>query len=266
MSDPSARGQVNTSAAEIYESFFVPALFGEWAPRVLAAAEVGPGHTLVDVACGTGILARAAADVTGDPNLVTGIDINEGMLAIARQKAPAINWRTGAAEQLPIDDGSIDRAVSQFGIMFYEDRVRALKEMVRVLKPGGRLAVAVWGRAEDAPGYAAMIALLNRLFGADVADALRAPFNMGDLTIVTDLIRDAALVQAQVDTQIGTARFKSIDDWVHTDVKGWTLADLIDDTQFEELKKHAPAALKEFVQADASVAFPSPAHIITAVK
>ena len=266
MSDHSARGQLNPRSAEVYESFFVPALFAEWSPRVLEAASVEPGHRVVDVACGTGILARTAADRTDNPSNITGIDINDGMLAVARQKAPDINWVLGAAENLPLENESVDRAVSQFGIMFFEDRVKALQEMLRVLKPGGRLAVAVWDRAEHSPGYQTMIQLLERLFGREVADALRAPFNMGDTSIIDALCREAIPGKVTIQTLEGTARFGSLDDWLHSDVKGWTLAVLIDDDQFAELRKQAPEALKAYVADDGSVAFPAPAHIFSAVK
>jgi ubiquinone/menaquinone biosynthesis C-methylase UbiE len=144
-------GQVTRSAAEIYEEFFVPALFREWAPRVAAAAHLAAGDTVLDVACGTGVLAREAAQRVAPRGAVTGLDRNEGMLAVARRAAPAVDWRVGRAESLPFADGAFAAVVSQFGLMFFEDRVAALKEMWRVLRPGRRLAVAVWDSLSAAP-------------------------------------------------------------------------------------------------------------------
>ena len=174
------RGQVTRSAAEVYEEFFVPALFREWAPRVAAAAAIRPGQKVLDVACGTGVLAREAASRVAPGGEVCGLDRNEGMLAVARREAPGIAWRQGLAEALPYDARRFDAVISQFGLMFFDDRRRALQEMLRVLRPGGRLAVAVWDRLETSPGYAAMTALLQRLFGERVAAGLRAPFVLGD--------------------------------------------------------------------------------------
>jgi len=84
------KGQVAASAAEIYDQFFVPALFADWPEHVLRAANVQAGDSVLDVACGTGVLARKAADLVGPSGSVVGVDINEGMLAAARQKAPDI--------------------------------------------------------------------------------------------------------------------------------------------------------------------------------
>ncbi len=260
------RGQVNRSAAEVYEEFFVPALFQEWAPRVAAAADIRPGHKVLDVACGTGVLAREAARRAGPAGEVVGLDRNQGMLAVARRQAPEIAWREGLAEALPYGMGEFDAVVSQFGLMFLDDRKRALEEMLRVLRPGGRLAVAVWDRLETSPGYAEMTALLQRLFGKQIAAGLRAPFVLGDLAELRALFAEAGMPDVQVATEVGTARFPSIESWVHTDVKGWTLADLIDDAQYQVLLRAAQVELKRFARPDGTVGFASPAHIVRATK
>jgi SAM-dependent methyltransferase len=258
-----SRGQVVRRAADVYERFFVPALFGEWAPRVAEAATIGPGQSVLDVACGTGILTREAARRAGAGGVV-GLDCNDGMLSVARALESTIHWRRGRAEELPFEDGRFDAVVCQFGLMFFEDREEALREMWRVLRPGGRLAIAVWGRLESSPGYASMVALLERLFGASIADELRAPFRLGDAATLRGQLRAAGLAEPLVDTVVGQARFPSLADWVQTDIKGWTLADRIDDAQLALLVREAEVALRSFVDGDGRVAFDSPAHIVTA--
>jgi ubiquinone/menaquinone biosynthesis C-methylase UbiE len=262
MSD-SERGQVTASAAEIYDSFFVPALFQEWAGRVADAARLGPGDRVLDVACGTGVVTLEAARRVAPSGAVIGLDVNEGMLAVARRKAPQLEWRHGRAEALPFETGVFDALTSQFALMFFEDRPKALGEMRRVLKPGGRLAVAVWDAADRTPGYAAVIALLERLFGRQVADALRAPFVLGDPAALRGLFASAGLREVEIRTLEGTAHFPSIQAWMYTDIKGWTLADMVDDAQFTRLLEEAEKALRPFVRADGSVAFAAPAHIAT---
>ncbi len=264
--EAAAKGQVIRSAAEIYDEFFVPSLFAQWAAPVTEAARITSGQTVLDVACGTGALAREVKAKVGPDGAVTGLDVNEGMLAVAKGKAPEIDWQNGAAEALPFDDASFDAVVSQFGLMFFEDRQTALTEMWRVLRPGGHLAVAVWDRLETSPGYAAMVALLRRLFGEAAANALYSPFCLGETGPLLELFKEAGMSGAQVRTEIGQARFPSLQDWVRTDVKGWTLADLIDDDQYALLQKEAETALAEFVQADGSVTFDAPAHVVTAAK
>lgn len=260
------RGQVNHSAAEIYETFFIPALFQEWAARVADVAQLQAGQRVLDVACGTGILARSAAERVGASGSVVGLDVNDGMLAVAAAKASQIDWRHGQAEVLPFDDSAFDAVVCQFGLMFFEDRQQAIREMFRVLRPGGRLVVAVWDTLDNTPGYAAMVSLLARLFGEAAANGIRAPYNLGDVGTLRDLFSAAGLPDVQITTLKGTARFPSIEAWVYTDIKGWVLADMLDDDQFALLLREAQQHLQPFVTADGSVAFDAPAHIVTAVK
>jgi SAM-dependent methyltransferase len=259
-------GQVSASAAEVYEEFFLPALFQEWPPRIVDAARIATGQKVLDVACGTGVLARAAAGRVGPAGKVVGLDLNEGMLAVAKAKAPQVEWRQGRAEALPFDAGSFDAVVSQFGLMFFDDRRRAIAEMWRVLRPGGRLVVAVWDSLENTPGYAAVTEMLHRLFGVEFANALRSPYSLGDREALGVLFAEAGVGAAEVTTHEGTARFPSIDAWIFTDVKGWTLADMIDDAQFARLREAAQWVLRGFVGRDGTVSFRAPAHIATALK
>lgn len=256
-------GQVATSAAEIYEEFFVPALFIDWPAHVLAAAEVQPGDRVLDVACGTGILAREAARVVGSTGSVVGVDINEAMLAVARSKASTLSWQHAAAESLPFAAASFDRVVSQFGLMFFQDAVKALSEMRRVLRPRGRMSVAVWASLEATPGYAAVAELLRELFGPDVAKSIKAPYALGDTQALNALFTAAGIEEITIQTVAGKARFTSVESWVYTDIKGWTLADVIDDEGYEKLRRAAPQKLSPFVRNDGSVAFEAPAHIVT---
>lgn len=221
---------------------------------------------MLDVACGTGIVAIDAQRDLAPSASVIGLDRNEGMLAVARGKGPAIDWQIGDAEALTFPDGHFDAVACQFGLMFFADHVAALNEMWRVLRPGGRLAVTVWDKAENSPGYAAMIALLDRLFGADVADALRAPFVLGDTAELRALFKQAGIRNVAIETLQGTARFPSLQSWVHTDIKGWTLADMIDDEQYEALQQAATTELAAFAAPDDTVSFAAPAHIAVAQK
>lgn len=166
--------------------------------------------------------------------------------------------------KLPFADASFDRVLSQFGLMFFADRRAALGEMWRVLAPGGTLAVAVCGALADSPGYVDLVALLERLFGQRVANEMRAPFVLGDKGELEELVTGAGIPGAELTSLTGTARFPSIEAWMHTDVKGWTLGDMIDDAQYAQLVREAEKAFAGYVTADGSVRFAFPAHVVLA--
>jgi len=252
--------------AEIYDAHFVPALFAQWGPVVTAEAAVQKGDRVLDVACGTGALTLAAAEIAGPSGSVVGLDANPEMLAVARRKPVQIEWREGRAEALPLPDGSFNAVVSQFGLMFFEDKPRALCEMVRVLKPGGRLAVAVCDAVENSPGYDAFALLLDRLFGRQVGDAFRAPFSLGDAGRLHEICRQAGIEDAEVVQRHGKVRFKSIDALVSTErACAWTLGGVLTDKQFERLLKESETTLKPFVTGG-TVEFDMPSLIVRAQK
>jgi SAM-dependent methyltransferase len=259
-------GQISRSAAQVYEEFFVPALFAEPAARIVEATRLEPGQHVLDVACGTGVLARAALAKVAPGGLVAGLDRNQGMLEVAKAHAAGIAWRCAQAEHMPYDDRQFDVVLCQFGLMFFDDRRAALQEMWRVLKPGGVLGIAVWDLLERSPGYAAMTALLDELFGAEVANALRVPFALGSQSTFRALLAEAQIGDAEIGTLAIRARFPSLDSWVHTDIRGWTLSGMIDDQQFHTLLDASHKALQRFVLEDGTVAFDAPALLAIAHK
>jgi len=253
--------------AEVYDAQFVPALFAQWGPIVAAEAEVREGDRVLDVACGTGALTLAVAEIVSQAGAVIGLDANPEMLAVARRKPVQIEWLEGRAEDLPLPDNSFDAVVSQFGLMFFEDKPQALREMMRVLKREGRLAVAVCDAVENSPGYGAFALLLDRLFGKQVGDAFRAPFSLGDAGRLHAICREAGIEGAQTVQRNGKVRFKSIDAMVSTErACVWTLGGALTDNQFEQLLKESESALRPFVVDGGTIEFDMPSLIITAQK
>ena len=255
------------SPADVYDEQFVPALFKHWGPVLCDAANITRGQRVLDVACGTGALTTAVAARVLPGGAVVGLDASPEMLAVARRKPADIEWHQGRAESLPFADASFDAVVSQFGLMFFDDRAEALREMQRVLRPGGRLAVAVCDAVDRSPGYASLASLLERLFGKPVADAFRAPFVLGDAAALRALCADASLAEAGVEQRQGTVHFASIDALVSTErACAWTLGGLLDDAQFERLRREAQSTFMPFVDARGMVSFAMPALLITAAK
>lgn len=256
--------QCPSNPAEVYDARFVPALFGAWASRVADAAAVAAGDRVLDVGCGTGVLACVAAERVGDSGGVVGLDANPQMLAVAQRKARAVRWQQGRAEALPYPAASFDAVISQAAFMFFEPAAAA-REMLRVLRPSGRLAVQVFARLEQATAYHVLTERLTTLFGPRYGDAMRPPFALGDERRLVQPFIDAGARELAVRTEPGPVRFASIDDLIATERAClWTLGGLLDARQFGELRRDALSALARYVRPDGTVQFDCPGHIVTA--
>jgi SAM-dependent methyltransferase len=177
----------------------------------------------------------------------------------------------GTAEALPCEpseDDSFDAVVSQFGLMFFEDRPKALREMMRVLAPGGRLVVAVWDSLENSEAYADEVALLDRIGGKRAGDALRAPFVMGDVEELRSLFESSGVSSVEITTHHGTGRFPNVRTMVEADLRGWlpVMGVHLGEAQIARILDEADEALRRFVTSDGTVVFDSPAHIVRGVK
>lgn len=260
----SISGKMGGDPAIVYDTQFVPALFAHWGPVVVGAAGVKAGDRVLDVACGTGAATLAAAERAGPSGHVVGLDANPEMLAVARRKPTRIEWVEGVAEALPMPDDSFDAVVSQFGFMFFENRPQALREMRRVLRPGGSMAVAVCDAVENSPGYFAFAKLLDRLFGTEVGDAFRAPFALGSVDRLRALCREAGIADAEVARHSAAVRFDSIDALVSAErACAWTLGGVLDDDQFACLLSESRKELAPFA-GDRGIRFDMPSLIVRA--
>ena len=189
------------------------------------------------------------------------------MVEVAGRLAPAVDWRLGTAEQLPFADGSFDKVVSAFGLMYFDDRVGALREMARVLAPGGTLAVSVWESLERSAAYPEAVELLERLVGARAADALRAPFVLGSTEELASLFESAGIGSVRITTHTGTARFPSVRTMLEADLRGWlpVMGVMLDEQTIEQVLSEAESALGAYVEQDGQTVFDAPAHIVTGI-
>lgn len=195
------------SAPESYERHFVPAIGGPLAGDLVAAGELGAGERVLDVACGTGIVARLAAEHVGPAGVVAGVDLNPGMLAVARSVTPqgvAIDWREGRAESLPFAGSEFGTVFCQLGLQFFADKVAALREMRRVVAPGGRILVSTTGPMPELFGVLA--AALARHVGLEAAQFVYQVFSVDDPAEVRGLFRDAGFNEPSVERNVRTLR------------------------------------------------------------
>ncbi|TWP50716.1 methyltransferase domain-containing protein [Lentzea tibetensis] len=247
--------QISADQAEVYESKFVPALFADWAAPLADAAGLRPGQRVLDVACGTGVLARTAADRGCD---VVGVDLNEGMLTVARRVRPDLEWRRGDVTDLPFETGEFDVVLCQSALMFFLDATAALREMGRV--SGGTVGVQVYSSLAEQPAYGPWVEMVGRHAGREAVSLLSTYWVHGDLDVLRSRFDDAGLVVTDVRTRTGTARWGSIDEMVRVEVESTPLVDRISDEVYDRIRVESRAVLGRF-PADA---VPIAGHLVLA--
>jgi len=251
-----------------YESLFVPALFEAWTKHLVDGAEVREGSHVLDVACGTGVLARNALARVGANGRVVGADPAPGMLAAAKEIEPGIDWVLCSAEALDVDDDAFDCVISQFGMMFFQDRQKSADEMFRAIKPGGSLAIAVWRSVEDNPAYADIISVLEEQVGTAAADALRLPYSLGDSGEVTAVLESSGFDDITVQAKTESARFPSSRQMVEAELRGWLpLFDIfLSDDEINGVLIESDKTLGKYAGPSGEARFPTSAHVFTARK
>lgn len=256
--------QIPVAVAEAYEAKFVPALFAEWAADLLGAVAPAPGDSVLDVACGTGVVTRGAADRVAPGGRVVGLDLNHAMLTVASRLRPDIEWRHGDAAALPFPDGSFDVVLCQAALMFFPDRRLALREMARVVSAAGTVAVHVPGRLAASDAYLAFHDVVARHAGPEAVNLLSAYFVLGDLDELTALVESAGLTVTATRTRIGHVRVDSIDEFVSTEIGSTPLVDRISDEVFQQIMQDSRVALRRFHTGDGRAALPIEGHLVTA--
>jgi SAM-dependent methyltransferase len=192
------------SFPEMYEQSLVGPLFRPWAGPLLDDVGLAPGDRLLDVACGTGIVARLAKERGGERGMVVGVDVSPAMLAVASRVTPGVDWREGDAGALPLRDGEqFDVVVCQQGLQFFPDKPAAVRQMRRALAPGGRLAVSTWRPDDEFPVLRELRRIAERHVGA-ISDRRHS---LGEAGPVEALLRDAGFGDVRSTSVARTIRF-----------------------------------------------------------
>jgi ubiquinone/menaquinone biosynthesis C-methylase UbiE len=196
--------KASTSAMSFYDEIMVPRWFDPWARLLLDKLNPKSGQSVLDVACGPGTVTRLAAQRVGLNGRVTGCDLSPAMLELARSKNPIdgsapIEYLERSADALGVSDGVFDLVTCQQGLQFFPDRSAALAEMRRVLRPGGKLGVAVWCSIEDCPPFLALANALEQVLGIEVADAYRGgPWGLPDSASLARFADDSGFTNVEV--------------------------------------------------------------------
>ena len=193
-----------SSFPEMYEQALVGPLFRPWAELMLDDVELAAGDRVLDVACGTGIVARLAKQRLGDTGRVVGVDLSPAMLAVARRVGPDIEWREGDAGALPLlADERFDVVVCQQGLQFFPDRAAAVGQMGRALVEGGRLAVSTWRPDEELPVLRELRGIAER----HVGPVMDRRHSFGEAGPLEGLLRDAGFHAVRSRTLSRTIHF-----------------------------------------------------------
>jgi SAM-dependent methyltransferase len=248
---------------DAYERYLVPVLFAPLAEALLAAAGPVAGRRVLDVACGTGIVARKAAATAA---ATTGLDKNPAMLELAARLDSRVRWVPGDAAALPFADHSFDVAFCQQGLQFTTDPAAALRELCRVLAPGGRLTLALWCDISRSPGFAALATVLDRHGGP--GDLMRAPFRLSDPGRVRALLTAGGFAPGRRTICVISARFPSVAEFFARQVAASPLAAAL--RQLDPRTRQAMIDDLEETLADRldddGLLFPAESHLVTAAR
>jgi SAM-dependent methyltransferase len=244
---------ISSAQAETYETQFVPALFAQWVEPVLDAAGLTAGQTVLDVACGTGVVARHAADRVGAAGEVTGVDLNPAMLEVAARVRPDLTWEQGDAAALPFDDDGFDVVTCQSAMMFFPDPTGALREMGRVTRPGGTVAVQVFDLLDDQPAYGPWVRMVAGHAGEDALRMLGTYWVHGDQDVMRARCADAELEVRAIHHHERPAHFPSVEAMVLTEVNATPLADRLGRAELDRILADSYDVYRPFLTDDGLV-------------
>ena len=261
--------QLDRSAPEAYERYLVPAIFVQWADRLLDRSGLERGDRVLDVGCGTGVVARRAATRVGEAGSVVGLDLNEGMLATAAQAASEqaleIEWRDGEATDLPFASDGFDVVCCQQALQFFDYPAAALEEMHRVCEPDGRAVLSVWRPLGYQPGYVVLAEALERHVGEEAGTMMRSPFPEWDEGDLRTLAREAGVGGASITIEIGEVRYPSVEEFVRREAASSPLAESITAAS-RDIRSALVSGVEDELEAytdDEGVVFPMETYVLT---
>jgi len=259
---------ITLEAAHRYERVTARHILAPWAPSLVDAARVAEGERVLDLACGTGAVTRIAAQRAGARGHVTGVDLNAGMIAVARSlphpEGAPIEWLEGSALAIPLGDASVGVVLCQQGLQFFPDKPLAMREMRRVLEPGGRLALSVW-RAVGIYN-SAVIDALARFVGEDTATRFRASRNVPAPEELERLAAAAGFAEVDVQVRRMDIHLPRLDRFVLEHLAGTPVAEAVaaaDDASRRQVGESVAHALRSFNDRD-GVTYPEEIQVLTA--
>jgi ubiquinone/menaquinone biosynthesis C-methylase UbiE len=206
------------SPASIYEMQLVPAIFEPLTRILIERARPEPGEHVLDAACGTGIVARLVAPMVGPSGRAVGLDYDPIMIEMAKSLAPEIEWAQGDLQNLPFPDGFYDLVICQQGLQYLADRGAGLRQIYRVLRPGGRMVLATWSDLSKSPGHVLLFQALEAAIGPDRARPVA--WSLADEAQLLELVSEAGFVSVTTTIISLQTRYPSARAFVEILLKG----------------------------------------------
>jgi ubiquinone/menaquinone biosynthesis C-methylase UbiE len=267
------RWKLTGSGPDSYERYQVPSVFGPLARLFLQRIPLRPGQRVLDVACGTGVIVLHAAPILGSAGHLVGVDLNSNMLDVAREHAPThgapVEWRQGDAASLPCSSSEFDVVICQQGLQFFPDKSGALREMHRVLKPGGLVAICVWRPVEHSPCHLAIAEALGRHVSENVAERFQVPFSFGDPAALNALMTEAGFCELEFRVEVVMRRLlppeESVPGLLASTPVGPEIVALDERTR-DAIVSDVATALSGYREKDGSLFVPQPTYIALGAK
>ncbi len=268
MTTPAGGFQLKGSGPEAYERYMVPIHCLTRAEDLLDRVHLQLRERVLDVACGTGVVSRFAATRVGLLGRVTGVELNPAMLEVARQISACygqIEYVEGSALELPVPDSQFDAVLCQQAIMFFPDREKAVREMHRVLKPGGRVGLNVWRTPDYNPTFDCLIAALEKHAGHDAAEFMRSPFVMKSVSEMRGIFKQAGFTDIHVVIRIDSLRYPSVADLVRFETLNIPGPEIQRDAVQNALTREMDELVAAYIDDD-GVVFPLQDYVVFARK
>ncbi|MBL6458866.1 methyltransferase domain-containing protein [Belnapia sp. T6] len=258
--------QLSGDAPEAYTHYLQP-FMAPFTDELIRDAHCSDGDRVLDVACGTGFVAKRITAVSGAQCKIVGLDVNEPMLNVARQE-PGIEWHLASVAEMPFPDRSFDVVLCQQGLQYFPDRKLAMKEMARVLAPSGRLSLNVWGARERQPFIVALADAISRFLGSEAGEWIPLAYSLNTVEELHSLVQDAGLKDAKVRFETRTIRYPDAAKFAVGFIQATPAAGLFTALSEDDKAKfgaHVAEQLKGYID-DTGMAVPQENHFLSAVR
>ena len=258
--------QLKGTGPDAYERYMVPIHCLTRAEDLMDRVHLKPRERVLDVACGTGVVSRFAASRVGFLGHITGVELNPAMLEVARQISACydqIEFVEGSALELPVPDSQFDAVLCQQAIMFFPDRVKAVREMYRALKPGGRVGLNVWRTPEYNPTFECLITALEKHAGDEAVEFMRSPFVMKSVSEMRMIFEQAGFTDISVVIRVDTLRYPSVAHLVRFETLNIPNPELQSDEMQKTLTREMDDLVRGFID-DEGVVFPLQDYVVVA--